>query len=141
MLLHNDVDNGAGDDRVQRDDNHRHTRERKENEDREEGSVCIYGCHLKAKCSKCKEVIFFSLSLSLWYLCIKLNGRRHQHIIMFSLICFDLFIVFDNRDNIEGTSVSKICLIFVYVLFDICVWIRFSRHHLTRVYKCAFVYD
>ena len=83
----------------------------------------------------------FSLSLSLWYLCIKLNGRRHQHIIMFSLICFDLFIVFDNRDNIEGTSVSKICLIFVYVLFDICVWIRFSRHHLTRVYKCAFVYD
>ena len=72
---------------------------------------------------------------------MKLNGRQYQHIIMLSLICFDLFIVLDNRDNIEGTSVSKICLIFVYVLFYICVWIRFSRHYLTRVSKCAFVYD
>ena len=52
---------------------------------------------------------------------MKLNGRQYQHIIMFSLICFDLFIIFDNRDNIEGTSVSKICLIFVYVLFYIYV--------------------
>ena len=72
---------------------------------------------------------------------MKLNGRQYQHIIMLSLICFDLFIVLDNRDNIEGTSVSKICLIFVYDLFYICVWIRFSRHYLTRVSKCAFVYD